>query len=276
MTSPIAKQFLPLPSSAEHPAYQAAYWEAGSGETLVFLHGFLGSGAYWRSLVDLLSPHYHCICLDMLGFGDSSKPKIRYDIAKLVAFVHETLTALGLSSYTLVGHSLGSWVSAAYTLAYPDFVQQLILTAPAGIRDDSFCGRYDAYRPLLWQTPLIDLALWSAQPIATLLGKQKDLSTIRWYRRELNAQPAGRSFIIDRMRPEDAIDTIEHEIHRLRVPTLIIAAECDETIPQWHSDTYAKEIPGAQLVRVPEAGHGLLPGYAGAIAVFIEQFLGMG
>lgn len=253
--------------------YAAAYQLVGAGAPVLLLHGFMGEGSCWRSLAALLQADYRCISLDLLGFGDSAKPAIRYDIAQQVAFVDHFLNALNLSSCAIVGHSLGGWVAAAYALAHPDRVRALVLAAPAGIRDDSFCGRYDHLRPLLWQTPLIDAALWAAAPIAALLQQQQNLERLRWFRRELNAQPAARSFLVDRLRPEDAIDTVETQIDRLCLPTLVIAGEQDETIPLWHCQTYASAIANAELVVLPNADHALPQNHAAAMAPRIRAFL---
>ncbi|PSB05660.1 alpha/beta hydrolase, partial [filamentous cyanobacterium CCP2] len=89
----------------------------------------------------------------------------------------------------------------------------------------------------------------------------------------LNTQPAPRSFLLDRMRPEDAIDTVEKEIDQLQVPTLVITGDTDETIPLWHSQTYAEKIPNAQMVILPEADHSLPQHYAPQLAEHITPFL---
>lgn len=266
-----SKEFLSV--NVGQNTYQAAYQSAGQGQPLLFLHGFMGSSNCWRSLLPYLQPHYRCVSLDLLGFGDSSKPDIRYDIAQQVAFVQQFVVTLKLPACVLVGHSLGAWVAAAVALADSIPVQGLVLVGPAGIRDDSFCGRYDAWRPLLWQTPVIDGLLWLARPLAVLSGQQAQLKRLCWFRKEINAQPAARSFIVDRMRPEDAIDTVEHDIHRLRLPTLVIAGDRDETIPLWHCQTYAQEIPGAQLQVIPNADHSLPQQYAAEIAALTLPFL---
>lgn len=269
MTFSSQKQLITLPDSP----YHAAYLEAGTGPTVLFLHGFMGEGQCWRSLIHTLQPHYRCIALDMFGFGASSKPRIQYNIAKMVDFVQRFVLALSLKPVAVVGHSLGGWVAAAHALAYPDAVGGLVLVAPAGIRDDSFCGRYDHLRPLLWETPVVDVALWLAQPLAFLLGQQANLAGVRSIRRELNRQPSARSFLVDRMRPEDAIDTVEREIHQLRLPTLVIAGEHDVTIPLWHCQTYAQEIPGATLEIIPEAAHSLPQDHAVDVGALIVPFL---
>jgi pimeloyl-ACP methyl ester carboxylesterase len=251
----------------------ASYQALGptTGETLLFLHGFLGSKDCWRSLLPCLSRQYRCIALDLLGFGDSSKPAIRYDVATEVEFLRQFINQLALGPCWLVGHSFGSWVAAAYALCYP--AAGLVLTGPAGIRDDSFCGKYDRYRPLLWPSPIIDAALWAASPIAKLTGRSTTWQKLRWFRQQIKRNRAARSFILDRLRPEDAIDTVEKDIHQLKIPTLIIAGAKDTTIPLWHSQTYAQEIPHARLIIIPEADHSLPQNYGPQVAKIIQQFL---
>lgn len=266
-------QHLSLESLSAQSPLPAAFLETGSGTPLLMLHGFMGSSACWLPLMSQLQAQFRCVALDLLGFGESAKPAITYDIAQEVAFVRQFIAARGLESCYLVGHSFGGWVAAAYALAYPAAVKGLILAAPAGIRDDSFCGRYDHLRPLLWQTPLVDWALNLVQPLARWQGKAQDLEKIIWMRRELNAQPAARSFLVDRMRPEDAIDTVEKDIHRLQVPTLVITGDRDDTIPLWHSQTYAETIPNARLVVLPDADHSLPRDYAPQLAEHITPFL---
>jgi pimeloyl-ACP methyl ester carboxylesterase len=251
---------------------QAAYLEAGVGTPLLMLHGFMGEGSCWGPLINQLKSQFRCISPDLFGFGESAKPMIRYDVAKEVAFVRSVVEALQLESFYILGHSFGGWVSAAYALKYPESVQGLILASPAGIRDDSFCGRYDHLRPLLWQTPIVDWTLEFVKPIASWFGQEKPLNQIAWMRHELNAQPAARSFLVDRMRPEDAIDTVEKEIHRLSVPTLVITGDRDETIPVWHSETYANEIPQAELAIIPNADHSLPQKYATDLARLISDW----
>jgi pimeloyl-ACP methyl ester carboxylesterase len=265
---------------------QAAYRRSGNkGIPIVLLHGFLGDSANWQSVMAEISQMValdhgldhgsaiDLIALDLLGFGASSKPPVAYTVAQEVAFLRAVLQELGLESCVLVGHSFGGWVSAAYAIAYPNQVRALCLVAPAGIRDDSFCGRYNWMRPVLWQTPVVDALLWLIKPMAILFRQTKTLDLVCWARRELNRQPAARSFLVDRLRPEDAIDTVEKHISAITAPTLILAAENDDTIPAWHCETYAQEITGAELMVIPEAGHGLPQNNPTAIAHSLIEFM---
>jgi pimeloyl-ACP methyl ester carboxylesterase len=58
----------------------------------------------------------------------------------------------------------------------------------------------------------------------------------------------------------------------LRVPTLVVTGDRDETIPLWHSQTYATEIPDAQLAIIPEADHALPQKYFSEMAELVLQF----
>lgn len=252
-------------------SYEAAYFEVGTGTPVVFLHGFMGNKTNWLPLVERLQPHACCLSLDLLGFGESSQPPIRYDIAAEVAFVRDWIEVLALERPVLVGHSFGAWVTAAYALQHK--VSGCILVAPAGIRDDDFSRRYRHLYPLLWETPLVDWGLTLLSGLSAIgLGKEA-IARLRFVRRQLHRQPVAKSFLRDRLRPEAAIDTVETRLPSISVPTLVIAAENDDTIPLWHAQTYARDIPHARLEIIPDAGHNLLRSHPQALFESILPFL---
>jgi pimeloyl-ACP methyl ester carboxylesterase len=261
--------------------YDAAYLEQGKGGTpIVFLHGFLGDSSNWRPVMEHL-PDHRCIALDLLGFGESAKPELRYNVWHQVEFVQQCIAALGLENFYLVGHSYGGWTAAAYAIActtgklglpereMPPPLNALVglaLIAPAGIRDDQFVGRYSHLRPLLWESPWVDLGLKAIAPISQWLGQQQSFEEIMRVRQALLEQPVAKSFLRDRLRAEDAVDTVEQHLEQIKVPTLVIAAGKDDTIPLWHCQTYASGISQAQMQVFPNADHGLLQTGGAAIA----------
>jgi pimeloyl-ACP methyl ester carboxylesterase len=268
-----AKFFVNLELSYVQERLRAAYLESGSGCPLLLLHGFMANANYWLPFTEILGSKYRCLAPDLLGFGDSSQPKIDYNLAVQVDFIHNFIVQLNLKRVVIMGHSFGSWVGAAYALQYPEVVKSLILTAPAGIRDDSFAARYNYLRPLLSSSLWVDRALKMATPMGKLLGKEAELNKIKYIRQELKNQPVARDFLRSRMKPEAAIDTVEKEIDRLQIPALVIAGGLDETIPLWHSQTYAEKIPQARLEIISGADHNLPQNYAKEMAILVENFL---
>jgi pimeloyl-ACP methyl ester carboxylesterase len=257
--------------------YTAAYTSIGAGVPVILLHGFFGDAWTLDAIAKELSDNYCCISLELLGFGDSSKPDIRYLIQDHVDFLQEFLIAKNISDFYLIGYSYGAWVAAAYAInvgdgqiSTPNLVK-MILLAPAGIRDDTFVGRYDYLKPLLWQTPLVDFALTTIAPFAKLL-KYEYFKTILEARQAISTQPAARSFLIDRLNPEDAVDTVEKDLDRIVTPTLVIAGEIDGTIPLWHSQTYAEKIPHASLEVISGADHDLVQTHSDEVTRSIIKY----
>lgn len=273
--------------------YTAAYTDQGQGPPLIFLHGFLGSSDCWQCIIPELQTAYRCLALDLLGFGDSSKPRLRYNIWHQVEFLQQFIQTLDLQNFHLVGHSYGGWTAAAYSLASTGLgwtsqgwssitpistsippPTSLTLIAPAGIRDDSFAGRYTYMKPLLWETPLVDWGLKLIAPMARVVNQQSAFQKVFQARQELLRQPVAKSFLVDRWRPEDAIDTVDQYLQQLQIPTQVIAGQQDTTIPLWHCQTYAEKIATATISVIPNAAHDLIQTHSFETARVIYRFLG--
>ncbi|MEY3254904.1 MAG: hypothetical protein RLZZ29_35 [Cyanobacteriota bacterium] len=255
--------------------YQAAYTLKGKGKPLVLLHGFFGDASSLNYLVDELQSQFQCLSLELLGFGDSSKPKINkinYLIEDQVTFLKQFVDNLQLEKFYLAGYSYGAWVASAYAIRYSFNLHGLGLIAPAGIRDDSFIGRYDHLKPLLWQTKLVDLAIALYKPFAYLSGNSYGYQKIAQARHALMTQPAAAAMLKSRLKPTDAVDTVEKHIHQISTPTLVIAAGNDSTIPQWHSETYAKTIPQTAFYIIPDAEHDFINTHAPDISRLVHSF----
>ncbi|TKS88909.1 1-acylglycerol-3-phosphate O-acyltransferase ABHD5 [Collichthys lucidus] len=103
---------------------------------LVLLHGFGGGVALWAQNLDSLSSSGPVYALDLLGFGRSSHPDFATDPEgaeeQFVTALEEWREKVGLEEMVLLGHNLGGYLSAAYTLKYPHRVKHLMLVEPWG------------------------------------------------------------------------------------------------------------------------------------------------
>jgi pimeloyl-ACP methyl ester carboxylesterase len=228
-----------------------------------------------------------CIAIDLLGFGESAKPELRYSIWDQVAFVQQTVAALQLENFWLVGHSYGGWTAAAYAIACAqgqlglpgqkrpmptlNTLAGIGLIAPAGIRDDQFVGRYAHLRPLLWSGAWVDAGLALLKPMSRWFKQEKAFAEILRVRQALLAQPVAKSFLRDRLRPEDAIDTVDQDLCHIQVPALVVAAEQDTTIPLWHCQAYATGMTDVTYHQLPDAGHDLLQTHPEQIAAQLQR-----
>nr|XP_020441971.1 1-acylglycerol-3-phosphate O-acyltransferase ABHD5-like isoform X2 [Monopterus albus] len=103
---------------------------------LVLLHGFGGGVALWAQNLDSLSSTGPVYALDLLGFGRSSHPQFITDPegaeGQFLEALEEWREKVGLEEMVLLGHNLGGYLSAAYTLRYPHRVKHLLLVEPWG------------------------------------------------------------------------------------------------------------------------------------------------
>lgn len=113
--------------------YRRAYRLAGEGPPLVLIHGIGDSSATWAEVIPDLARGHTVIAPDLLGHGASDKPRADYSVAAYANGVRDLLTALGIESATLVGHSLGGGVAMQFAYQYPERTERLILVSAGGV-----------------------------------------------------------------------------------------------------------------------------------------------
>ncbi|XP_076470644.1 (Lyso)-N-acylphosphatidylethanolamine lipase-like isoform X2 [Babylonia areolata] len=104
---------------------------------VVMVHGMGGGVGLWALNLESLSRSRPVYAFDLLGFGRSSRPVFSSDAKEaenmFVESIENYRRAMGLEKFILLGHSLGGFLSAAYTLRYPQHVKHLILVDPWGM-----------------------------------------------------------------------------------------------------------------------------------------------
>lgn len=107
-----------------------------NGKAVMLFHGKNFGGYYWTNAIkSLTTKGYRVIVPDQIGFGKSSKPFIHYSFHALARFNKQLLDTLGISSVTLLGHSMGGMLATRFTLMYPEKVNKLLLEDPIGLED---------------------------------------------------------------------------------------------------------------------------------------------
>jgi pimeloyl-ACP methyl ester carboxylesterase len=103
------------------------------GLPVVFVHSTAGSSAHWSHQLAHLRPTRRAVALDLRGHGSSEPPRDGdYSIHSMATDVHAVVTALGISRFVLVGHSLGGGVALTYAGTHPDQIAGLLLLDPIG------------------------------------------------------------------------------------------------------------------------------------------------
>ena len=74
---------------------------------LLLIHGITGTSEQWNDAFPLLAEHYTVVAPDLLGHGESAKPRGDYSLGAYAVMIRDLMIALGHHRVTVVGHSLG-------------------------------------------------------------------------------------------------------------------------------------------------------------------------
>jgi pimeloyl-ACP methyl ester carboxylesterase len=87
---------------------------------VVFLHGVAGCGSTWEAVMERLAVAARLAAPDLLGHGESAKPRGDCSLGADASGLRDLRTVLGHDRVTLVGHSLGGGVAMQFANQYPE------------------------------------------------------------------------------------------------------------------------------------------------------------
>ena len=118
-------------SKGDNITLQLAQW--GDGEDcLLCVHGMTANCRCWDRLAPALSKRHRVLGVDLRGRGLSDKPASGYSLEHHAHDLRHLVDHLGLDNVTLLGHSLGAYISVLFSALYPDKVAKLILLDGGG------------------------------------------------------------------------------------------------------------------------------------------------
>lgn len=116
--------------------HRRAFVKVGTGPALLLLHGLGCNHTTWEPVIDLLARRYTVIAPDLLGHGQSDKPRADYSLGGFANGMRDLLTVLGIEQATVVGHSFGGGVAMQFAYQYPERTERLVLVASGGLGPD--------------------------------------------------------------------------------------------------------------------------------------------
>ncbi len=98
-------------------------------QPLLLLHGYPQTHFMWHRIIPFLTPHFHVVCPDLRGYGDSEKPHSAadhstYSKRTMAADMAELMTELGHQQFPVAGHDRGARVVHRMALDYPERISR--------------------------------------------------------------------------------------------------------------------------------------------------------
>jgi len=228
------------------------YWDVGSGPVVVLVHGLGSRKEDWTPVLEPLAQKYRLLVPDQIGFGKSDKPLMDYSVQTYVDFLNEFLRQMKVEKASLVGESLGGWISALYVVelsggAHLVPVEKLVLVDAAGLKQDT--------------APPSNL---NPSSLAGMRGLMEEV----FYDTSWLSEDALRKLFTDKLSIHDGYtvksllsnpavltERVDERLGSIKTPTLVAWGKQDKLVPPSSGERYAAGIAGAKLVTFEKCGH---------------------
>ncbi|MGI8862836.1 MAG: alpha/beta fold hydrolase [Solirubrobacteraceae bacterium] len=240
---------------------------AGQGPPVVLIHGIAGRAAQWEQIVELLAETNTVLAPDLMGHGESAKPRGDYSLGAHASGIRDLLVGLGIERASIVGHSLGGGIAMQFAYQFPERCERLVLVSSGGLGGDvspllraATLPGSEIVLPLLAHPRVLEIASLVPRALGRIgLSTRADLTEMaRGYQSLSDAE--ARSAFIHTLR--GVIDPTGQRINasdRLylasKMPSLIIWGRRDRIIPVAHAQPTHEGMPGSRLELFDHSGH---------------------
>jgi pimeloyl-ACP methyl ester carboxylesterase len=249
--------------------HRRAFRIAGSGPVILMLHGVGDNSTTWEPVHAKLAQRFTVIAPDLLGHGESDKPRADYSLAAFANGMRDLLTALEIDRVTVVGHSFGGGVAMQFAYQYPQFVERIVLVSAGGVaKDVSFALRLAALP--MGAEALSVLRVPGAVPALELVGRAvENVLSATAFRGDVASLPR----LLGGLRKPGAVAAFARTLRGVvdtrgqfvtaldrtyllpDLPVQIIWGEDDLIIPVSHARLAHEQIPGSRLEIFEKSGH---------------------
>ncbi|GAA4470730.1 alpha/beta fold hydrolase [Rhodococcus olei] len=271
-----------------------AYRLAGSGETVLLVHGMAASSRTWRFVLPELARGFRVLAPDLPGHGESAKPRGDYSLGAFAVTLRDLLAELGIGRVTVVGHSFGGGVAMQLAYQHPELCGRLVLISSGGLgREVSWMLRLlsapgaELVLPLVALPPLALPVL--APPYLRPLGRGRlrswlvargvpaDRAEEVWRAYASLSDTATRQAFLRTLRsvvdPGGQAVSAQRRLHRVGLPTQLVWGEADPIIPVSHGLTAHQAMPDSRIAVMQGVGHFPQVECPAAVVKIIGQFI---
>jgi len=247
--------------------HRVTFRTAGSGPLLVLVHGIAGSSSTWEEVAWGLRQRYTIVAPDLLGHGESSKPRADYSLGGYANMLRDLLGALGFDRGTLVGHSLGGGIAMQFAYQFPERCERLVLVSSGGLGREvhpllrsAILPGAEIVLPWLCAEGTRNVVAQATRWLGRLgLRAGADLEGVWQGFASLGDADARRAFLATVRGILDVggqrVSASDKLYLAAELPTLIVWGERDRLIPVRHAYAAHQQIPGSRLEVFPNAGH---------------------
>lgn len=235
--------------SVQADGVRVRYFEAGTGEPVVYLHGMAG--------LRLTVEHRHLaeknrlIAFQIPGL-DELAGKSPSQLTAIATALSKAIAALGLERFSLMGHSVGADLALRIAIGRPDDVKSVVLIAPTAILPPA------------------------TLPMARVTA-ESDRRPVAWFNEEIPPESASRrQKILHALKGEGRDLALEAQMKEVAAPVLVLFGTSDEIVSTDAARIFSSLLPKCYTVMVYDATHDVETDRPEAVAEVVGDFLAHG
>jgi pimeloyl-ACP methyl ester carboxylesterase len=228
------------------------YMVAGQGEPLVMIAGFSADQSLWKSQIPAFKKQFQVVIFDNRGVGKSDKPKGPYSLRMMSEDTIKLMDFLNIKKAHILGHSMGGLIAQEIAINYPERVMKLILASTWSYQDNDANGVTSA----MLEMPQLPIRQAGVLMVDAIMNKRFN----RWFvvpalknywRRIKEPDAIGIKAQLDGQMGYNSLD----KLLSIKAQTLVLTGTKDRVIKPTSSETIAKNIPNARLVKIDKGSH---------------------
>ena len=232
----------------------------------ILIHGWSSSSYAMSPLSGLLSQRFHCLSVDLPGYGSSPPFEGHTTIQQYADLIANLIEKVSNGPVVLVGHSMGGMISITVAIDYPVLVERMVLISP------TITGKLSqTVNRLVSPVNMIERFALGSLIVSTVEGlyvgitdrlmrpvsfsDRTDITEEEYYRLRADARRPGQG----KVRAECFFAMRDHDLSGrlsgIETPTLVIWGAEDNTVPLRDAGIVEDEWPATDLRILPKAGH---------------------
>ncbi|HEX2281671.1 MAG TPA: alpha/beta fold hydrolase [Thermomicrobiales bacterium] len=263
---------------------RVAYLDAGSGDTVVMLHGIPTHSYVWRDVSSVVSIGHRVIVPDLAGFGFSEMgDEIDLSPAAQADALMDLLGECDVESLTLVGHDYGALVACELVRRAPDLVERLVLTNTS-LRHEDWSSTSPLNPLTLLKLPGIgEAALKVSRPfmlkqafalyVAERVRLDDDTVTMYWTPFEHGFDRTLLRISREVQLDEDVFHEWKRALHDFTRPSLVVWGALDPTFRPDRGQEIARLLPGSRFELFLHSNHFIQEDRPRALGRLIAAFV---
>jgi pimeloyl-ACP methyl ester carboxylesterase/CRP-like cAMP-binding protein len=244
------------------------YVEEGSPnrQKAILIHGWSSSSYAMSPISGLLSQRFHCLSVDLPGYGNSPPFEGRITIPRYAELIADLIEEISPGPVVLIGHSMGGMISTTVAIEHPVLVERMVLISPTitgklsktinrVVSPINMIERFALGSLIVSSVERLYVGITDRLMRPVSFSDRTDITEEEYVRLRADARRSGQG----RVRAECFFAMRDHDLsgrlYGIDIPTLVLWGAEDNTVPLRDAGIVEDEWPATDLRILPKAGH---------------------